>query len=284
MYTDNEMLKFLHQQCGHRYGVPNTVPEFNNAIYTDWTVTSQRQGEKYLSNLKTAANKCYELGMDDEAAYEVLTHNGYEAQDVKTLIAMRTQQNKQRPVLASKYEDIAHNIEALATDLSPDDFLATITSNNMTRLSSREEINVYDIVRRLKHCVSNPELTSKNSTVRIAHNMRSLMSDLHTIIKPFVEEELEISQLSAMVKSASTTIISTGRDNIYSTFDGQEACKVDLQNKTCNCDRFRNGVFAKIGIPCEHIVLAHRKYSDEGKQETFQQSIEEIVAQARRMA
>lgn len=220
----------------------------------NWTRSAESIHLSRVHAVEAGLDDYRQRGFTDNEAREMLVAAGHSDEDIlRVLDGNGSDADAIAPQVASKYEHVAARIERLAETTKPSEFLSVVTADSDPNVGvvRLREPKVADLEALLRHIAvrktAGPKMT------------QPLHQALHGIMKPFVEEEILRSGLEAQVKSDDTVVAATSRNGIVSVAINKKEHFVNMDALTCNCDRFSDGHFADMGIPCEHVLLATKE-------------------------
>ena len=148
---------------------------------------------------------------------------------------------KEAYVCPSSYNEIKNNVKDQLVKLGPINFV-----NKLAR-SENPIMPVND--------------KSYNSYLRLATSAikdTESMNQLHSELKKWFEEAIYVSVCAAKTKNE---IRVASVDGNYVATNGRYNYDVNLENGTCNCNKFTKSHYGDFGLACEHIVAAASKVS-----------------------
>jgi len=249
--TDNSILRYLQQT-----GVDDNrkqevdVPEFDKGIALDWTKPAGNNRLATLEKLASEVDRYSESGLTYNEIGEVLLAEGNSEDDVSRVLY---QSAEKKNILPHSYDDLKFRIEKLAEEMRPDDFFNAITAHSdpykgMVRLSSKGATSLMSLLRKI---------ASRGCDTILAE-------ELHAHVKPFIEEELTRTYLANQAKEGYLRTAATRNDGEFTVLDAGEVYTSNINNFSCDCNKFQDSHLGLFGIPCEHIVEAYKNHDENG--------------------
>lgn len=224
-----------------------------DAIY-DWTNHLDATPRSYFEKIASKINSHLEEGFTIPQAVDLLIGEGEKLSDVERVAQyILSQAEDENIVVASgnkiptRYSDIKDTVEELVKDLSPKDFASAFASkNSLMCLSDKKYENFEKLVWFAK---KHPENIN-------------FMEEIHDKLQPYVDQAIQDSQLLAQEASNTNNFkFKQASKDIYKVKDGKNAYQVNLENKTCTCNKYILCSYNLLKIPCEHILEASKKFS-----------------------
>ena len=260
--TDNDILNFIKisgQNKKEVYTEPK-MPEMSSDVYLNWTKTSSRNATKDRQKFVEAAKQLQEMGLSEDQTRNSLIGDGCSIEEAKRATAA-VFVKEIKTAIAKSYDDVAPTVEDIISVLPRKEFMKAITANG-----NLEEALV---VFASKKAETNCEELLKYAEMRSYEP--SVMAQLHEVLKPHIEKEINRSFLLAEVLGDDVKLASSGRKQVFAMQSDNESFEVDLAKGHCTCHRFASKGFEAFGIPCEHIVMAWQKTDSDAMAERMMQ-------------
>jgi len=194
-------------------------------------------------------------GFNMEQAIDLLIGEGEYLDDVEKVAEHLLSQKEEKPIISSnerkipvKYADIKDDIASLLKKFKPEEFTSVFAAkNSLMSLSEKKYDEFQELVWYAK---KHPE-------------DMSLTEEIHGYLQPYLEQVIQDSQVLAKEAQAKGTFkFKKTADNIYRVREGDSAYQVDVASKTCTCPRYILCGFNLLGVACEHIIEASRKFDE----------------------
>lgn len=262
--TDNDILNFIKisgQNKKEIYTEPK-MPEMSSDVYLNWTKTSSRNIVKDRQKFVEAAKQLQEMGLSEDQVKNSLIGDGCSIEEAKKATAA-VFVKETKTAIAKSYNDVASTIEDIISVLPRKEFMKAITANG-----NLEEALV---VFASKKAEANCEELLKYAEIR--NYEPAVMTELHEVLRPHIEKEINRSFLLAEVLGDDVKLASSGKKQVYAMRSEDESFEVDLAKGHCTCHRFASKGFEAFGIPCEHIVIAWQRTDFDAMTERMRQEL-----------
>lgn len=226
-----------------------------DAIY-NWSnhliPNTRGQIERIASRINTRLAEGFNMG----EAVDLLIGEGEDLSTVQQVVNRMLDQEEHNETVISrterkipvKYADIKDDIASLVKTMKPEEFTSVFASrNSLMSLSEKKQDEFKELVWYAKH---HPE-------------DRELNEEVHSYVQPYIEQAIQDSQ--ALAKEAEDNSLFKFKktaENIYRIKDGNDTYQVDIMNRTCTCPRYILCGFNLLGLTCEHILTASRKFDE----------------------
>ena len=216
-----------------------------NDMILNWSNTLRKtnDGVRYVAAQNATAHRAN--GFTADEALDLMVGDNFDVDIAKEVLAQvygdaNTGATSPRPprlamVVPTSYKDVAPFIEDSLTKLSPSQFVDSLF-NKLIISSHRDK----DGWRRL---------AQQSTHDPVAKNI------LHEDLRPWVEETMLNSVLLAEKEQGRVAAIDVAAKKYVVSTNAGDA-EVNLEDGTCNCERFNEGCFASFGLACEHMVRA----------------------------
>jgi hypothetical protein len=264
--TDNNILRTIKSYNNDNEDIyeETLIPEVRSDVFLNWTKTSSRNILKETEDLKKKAESYVNLGLSDEQIKDILIGEGNDIKAVKAVVSNIKKDGKVLKI-AKTYNDIKNNVEKALLETDPKTFIKNITAND-------------DFSNSIVIFSSNKDRLETEELIKYAFNRKNdtnLFDELHSKLSNHFEREINRSYLLAEINQDNTKIAETNKKEVISMVCSDQKPEVNILNKTCSCDRFKLGNYEIFGIPCEHIVIADRKTSEDEIINNIKRNIEE---------
>jgi hypothetical protein len=252
IYSDNDTLNIIHGlDESKEVDSSNNLPKFTSENIINWTLP--HNAKSTLEKIMNTFDKLRKEGFSKDQAMEmVYATNEFKEEDInnfKEEFEKRSQKIKKPEKKINRKELVMQNIDKFASELGEDRFIELITGSNKRNglvifAQANEEKSLRSSLRNFK---------------KYSYN-QNFLNEIHAYVQPFVDDEFKKSTLLATkMNKLKTAQVAKSKENNYVVSTKDDIFIVDLDKFSCSCDRFKNSNFDKLGIPCEHIVLAQNE-------------------------
>lgn len=257
VYSDNDVLKIV-QKIDEDKPVDYTMdlPEFSTDTILNWN--KQPNKKTIIHEIISQLDELVKNNISLEEAIEILESKFKEEDLLPVLKELkkaieRNQDSYEEP--EEDYDEVKDSIENLVLTTSPETFVDILTAKDNPE---------YAVVR----CKTKEKIGLKNAArgaQEYEHN-QPFIEEIHKIIRPFVEDEIKLSKLTAKKLEKLGAIVEKKDKNFIVMID-DDIYIVDLKEFKCDCDRFNKSNFASLHIPCEHIIMVRNTFKPKNNNE-----------------
>jgi len=232
-----------------------------DAIY-NWTnhliPNTREKYEKIAKKIETRLAQGFNL----EQSVDLLLGDGENLNDIEQVVNHLLSLENEKEVISSnerkipvKYADIQDDVASLLKQSKPKEFASIFASkNSLMSLSDKKYNEFEELVWYAKKHADDP----------------SMMEELHHYMRPYLEQAIQDSQILAKEAQENGNFkFKKVANNLYKVKDNKESYQVDIENRTCTCPRYILCGFNLLGLACEHILEASRKFDENFNEEVI---------------
>lgn len=191
----------------------------------NWTNTLRYDDNAHYEFAKNAAEQYKNKGFHASEAIDLLLAKNFDMKLVQAAVECVYQKPTIKTIVSTKrhiptkYADISKYIENTLTENSAEEFIKIISPIVIT---------------------SDKNLATLRRMAQMAKDNQTSFKNIHEFLMPYMEEELYQS------------VITCENDKNIKTASSEYNVNVD--NFTCECEKFITRNYTKLGLVCEHII------------------------------
>ena len=232
----------------------------------NWSNRLMPNRQETMVRISTRLDALCEEGFSLDQAVDLLVgSDGEDLDTVRDVVTIKSSGTRRESGKApakkipGNYEDVRSKVEAFVLSNPIADVLSVFSGvgrndrHSMMRLSDRQR---NDLEAKLR-CVASGTIPNA-------------IDDVHAAVQPYVSNSiLETQLLSRRAEDEGRFKFAESGDGRIKVKDGSEVYIVDPTNVTCTCSRYVLAGFNHIGLACEHIVEACRKFDPTVREEAY---------------
>lgn len=222
----------------------------------NWTNRLMPNRQESMVKISERLDGLCEQGFSLDQAVDLLVGEGEDLDAVKDVVAIKSSGTRREVEtrvakrIPGTYEDVRDRVEQFVLSTPPAEVLSVFAGasrndrHSMMRTSDRQRGEFEFALRRVASS------SSPNA-----------IDEVHGIIQPYVSNAiLETQLLARRAEEEGRYRFAEVGDGTIRVKDGDDVYRVDPVNVTCTCSRYVLGGFNHIGLACEHVVEACRKF------------------------